>query len=49
MTELADVLEIVEALAQWHNLDLSAIRTLQEARRAERGGFEQRLQLITIR
>ena len=46
VTELADVLEIVETLARWHGVDIDIIRDVQAKRRSERGGFEQRLRLI---
>ncbi|HEX8326650.1 MAG TPA: nucleoside triphosphate pyrophosphohydrolase [Hymenobacter sp.] len=47
-TELADVLEVFEALVEAHGLDPAAIRHVQQARRAERGGFSQRLRLLSI-
>ena len=45
-TELADVLEVLEALATTAGLDLAVIQAIQATRRAERGGFAKRLQLL---
>lgn len=47
-TELADVLEVLDALLEAHGLSISTIRHLQQARRQERGGFAQRLRLKSI-
>jgi predicted house-cleaning noncanonical NTP pyrophosphatase (MazG superfamily) len=45
-TELADLLEVFDALLQAQNLNLEEVKTIQERRRAERGGFVQRLKLL---
>ena len=45
-SELADLLEVFDALLQAQNLSLEAVKTIQEKRRAERGGFVQRLKLL---
>lgn len=39
--ELADVLEVVRALARTHGLDLADLERLREAKAARRGGFDQ--------
>ncbi len=44
--ELADVYEVIEALLVVFDLDRDAIRTLQQKRRDERGGFERRIKLL---
>lgn len=41
--ELADVLEVVHALAQVHGLSLQDIETARLTKRAERGGFDARV------
>ena len=41
--ELADVLEVVAALAEVHGADLAAVEARRQAKRAERGGFEGRI------
>ena len=47
-TEIADVLEVVDALLEAHGLDINQVKQLQGARRRERGGFTQRLQLLRV-
>lgn len=41
--ELADVLEVVHALAQAHGLTLQDVEAARLAKRAERGGFDDRV------
>lgn len=41
--ELADVLEVVHALAEVHGLSLQDVETARQAKRAERGGFDARV------
>ena len=41
--ELADVLEVVHALAQVHCLSLQDVEAARQAKRAERGGFDARV------
>ncbi|MGH6997559.1 MAG: hypothetical protein ACREEO_05150 [Phenylobacterium sp.] len=41
--ELADVLEVVHALAQVHGLSLQEVEAARQAKRAERGGFDARV------
>ncbi|WP_222721500.1 nucleoside triphosphate pyrophosphohydrolase [Actinomadura sp. HBU206391] len=43
--ELADLLEVVHALARTHGLDPAALEELRAAKSAERGGFTRRLVL----
>jgi predicted house-cleaning noncanonical NTP pyrophosphatase (MazG superfamily) len=43
--ELADVLEVLEALMQADGTDVEQVRAVQAARRRDRGGFERRLVL----
>ncbi|GAB3840295.1 nucleoside triphosphate pyrophosphohydrolase [Hymenobacter jeollabukensis] len=46
--ELADVLEVIAALATAHGIRMEEIQQLQAARRQERGGFQAQLQLLKI-
>jgi predicted house-cleaning noncanonical NTP pyrophosphatase (MazG superfamily) len=46
VTELADLLEVFDALLQTQNLTLESVRAIQKQRRAERGGFIKRLKLL---
>ncbi|GGO16772.1 phosphoribosyl-ATP pyrophosphohydrolase [Microbispora rosea subsp. aerata] len=43
--EIADVLEVLRALAQVHGCEWRDIERLADAKRAERGGFRDRLYL----
>ncbi|MBC6468302.1 nucleoside triphosphate pyrophosphohydrolase [Actinomadura alba] len=43
--ELADLLEVVHALARTHGLEPAELEELRAAKAAERGGFAQRLVL----
>jgi predicted house-cleaning noncanonical NTP pyrophosphatase (MazG superfamily) len=45
-TELADLLEVVDALIEAYGLKPDALHSLQAERRAERGGFAERLHLL---
>ena len=46
LTELADLQEVIAALlAAWH-ISPEKVQQIQDQRRAERGGFEQRLKLL---
>ena len=45
LTELADVLEVVDALLTAQQLSWPQVRQMQEQRRQDRGGFNSRLQL----
>lgn len=44
--ELADMYEVIDALLLAFDLDRDAIRVVQQKRRDERGGFEQRIKLV---
>jgi predicted house-cleaning noncanonical NTP pyrophosphatase (MazG superfamily) len=44
--ELADLLEVIDALMEVHQINPATVRAEQEHRRAERGGFEQRIFLL---
>jgi predicted house-cleaning noncanonical NTP pyrophosphatase (MazG superfamily) len=46
--ELADILEVVHALAKQINTDLSELEKLQKSKHQERGGFEKRLFLEQV-
>ena len=48
LEELADVLEVVRALAKHLGSDSEKLDKLQAAKRAERGGFEKRLFLEQV-
>jgi predicted house-cleaning noncanonical NTP pyrophosphatase (MazG superfamily) len=47
-TELVDLYEVVDALLETFELDKEELLTAQASRRAERGGFEQRLKLLWV-
>jgi predicted house-cleaning noncanonical NTP pyrophosphatase (MazG superfamily) len=44
--ELADLLEVIDTLIEACGLSHAAVRALQEQRRADRGGFANRLRLL---
>jgi len=46
LTELADIAEVLDALLAAHGLTHEDVRTMQNRRRAERGGFTQRVRLL---
>ena len=46
VTELADVYEVLDALMCAAGISEEQVRQVQEERRAERGGFEERLRLL---
>ncbi|WP_426491289.1 nucleoside triphosphate pyrophosphohydrolase [Hymenobacter sp. 102] len=48
LQELADVLEVVQALAATHGLALTTVEAMRQQRHQERGGFTQRLKLLEI-
>jgi len=47
LEELADVFEVIDALCSLHNLSPEKIKTVQEKKRNERGGFMKR-QFVTV-
>ncbi len=46
VAELADLGEVIDAVLDSHGIDREALGTEQARRRAERGGFTQRLRLL---
>lgn len=46
--ELADLLEVIDAVMVAHSIDEHTVRQEQAQRRADRGGFEQRLKLLWV-
>ncbi|GAB4375180.1 MAG: nucleoside triphosphate pyrophosphohydrolase [Elainellaceae cyanobacterium] len=44
--ELADLFEVIDVLLEAHNIQRSAVIEMQEARRLERGGFQERVFLL---
>ncbi len=44
--EIADVLEVIEAIAAFSGLSLEDIRAIQKSKREERGGFSKRIFLV---
>lgn len=44
--ELADVLEVIDAIMEFHNLQPADVKQIQQARREERGAFKQRIKLL---
>ena len=48
LTELADVLEVFDAILTAHQLTMPQVRQVQEQRRQARGGFDNRIQLDWI-
>ncbi len=46
--ELADILEVVHALARLEGLTLEALEALRARKAAERGGFEEKLVLVEV-
>ncbi len=45
-TELADILEVIDALLLQQGISRQAVRSEQRQRRSKRGGFEKRLKLL---
>jgi len=48
LLELADLYEVLDAIMAACSIDKHAVVELQQARRDERGGFEQRLRLLWV-
>lgn len=44
-TELADVLEVLHAIASLHNVSFDSVREERDTRREKRGGFERKIYL----
>lgn len=47
ITELADLYEVVDTLMSENGIDPEVVRAEQERRRQERGGFAQRIRLLS--
>ena len=48
ITELADLYEVIDALEVSYGIKDEEVRSEQERRHAERGGFERRIKLLWI-
>ncbi len=48
LTELADLQEVIEHLLALHDLDPQALAEIKAQRHRDRGGFQQRLELIAV-
>ena len=48
ITELADVLEVIEGLCKAYNIDLNQLAQIKEKKYKERGGFEQGFYLESV-
>jgi predicted house-cleaning noncanonical NTP pyrophosphatase (MazG superfamily) len=46
--ELADLLEVIDAVLRTEGLSETQVRAAQRTRRQERGGFERRLRLLSV-
>ena len=47
--ELADIMEVLEALAQVHNINFDDVRKEQKVKREKRGAFENKLYLDGVK
>ena len=48
LTEMADVLEVLDTILTTHGFTLAQVQAIQQQRHQTRGGFESRLQLDWI-
>ena len=48
VAELADVAEVMEALMEAYGIDPAQVRLAQDEKRAQRGGFEDRVELVRV-
>lgn len=48
LEELADVLEVITALAECHESTMDEIESISEEKRESKGGFEQRVFLVHV-
>lgn len=46
--EMADILEVMKALAKLHNATLEDIEKVRQVKEKERGGFQERIFLIDV-
>jgi len=49
LAELADLVEVAEAAAKAYGFSLEELRRAQAEKRAQRGGFEQRIFLVGVK
>ena len=49
MKELSDVYEVIDAIIDLYKLDKDSILKLQEDKRQERGGFKERIFLMSVK
>ncbi|MBC9785736.1 nucleoside triphosphate pyrophosphohydrolase [Heliobacterium chlorum] len=47
--ELADILEVMLSLSKLHGATWADVETIAERKRAERGGFQEKILLIQVR
>lgn len=45
--ELADVLEVLDSMCEFYNIDLSALAQIKNEKKDKRGGFSKRLFLVS--
>ena len=48
LEELADILEVIRAIAAARGASIGEVEAIREAKRAERGGFERRILLEDV-
>ncbi|MFJ7829478.1 phosphoribosyl-ATP pyrophosphohydrolase [Peribacillus sp. NPDC097284] len=48
LEELADVLEIMHALAEYHGSSMEEIEEVRRSKAAKRGGFKEKIYLIEV-
>lgn len=48
LEELADVLEIIHALAECHGSSIEEVENVRERKAKDRGGFEERIYLVDV-
>ncbi|WP_110926719.1 nucleoside triphosphate pyrophosphohydrolase [Bacillus massiliglaciei] len=48
MEELADVLEIIHALAEYHGSSMDEVEKIRQEKAAKRGGFKEKIYLIEV-
>ncbi len=49
LTELADILEVVEALAKNQGADFEKLLTLKREKQAQNGAFDKRIYLVSVK
>jgi len=49
LEELADLLEVMIAIAKLEKSDLRSIKQIQEEKRSKRGGFDKKIYLINVK